>query len=138
MAVLYGNDALSILLISTKKTYSGFLKKVFVFQEICFKDKILKTFKISADCRIKTCRSLKRRAILKILSNVFRRAYALSIGFKIKPLTKSNFECQDKNQRKFCCKAWQKKQPFVFTVYLINHIFQASVLLIRDNRMYRT
>ena len=32
-----------------------FLKKVLVFQKIFFKDKILKTIKISKDCHIKTC-----------------------------------------------------------------------------------
>ena len=26
----------------------------------------------------------------------------------------------------------------IFTVYLMNHIFETSVLLIRDNVMYRT
>ena len=31
MAVLYGNDAFSILVRSTKERYSSFLKKVFVF-----------------------------------------------------------------------------------------------------------
>ena len=31
MAVLYGNDAFSILVRSTKKRYSSFLKKVYVF-----------------------------------------------------------------------------------------------------------
>ena len=44
MAVLYGNDAFSILVLSTKKLYSSFLKMVFVFQKICFKVKVLKTF----------------------------------------------------------------------------------------------
>ena len=63
MAVLYGNSALSRLLLSTKKRYSSFLKKLFVFQKICFKVKVLKTLKISTDCHIKRCRSLKRRAI---------------------------------------------------------------------------
>ena len=33
-AVLYGNVAFSILLLSTKKQYSSFLKKVLVFQKI--------------------------------------------------------------------------------------------------------
>ena len=37
---------------------------------ICFKVKILKTLKISGGCHIKTCRSLTRRAILKIPSTV--------------------------------------------------------------------
>ena len=49
MALLYGNDVFSILVLSTKKRYSSFLKKVFVFQKICFKVKVLKTFKISTD-----------------------------------------------------------------------------------------
>ena len=53
MAVLYGNDAFSILVLSTKNRYSSFLKKVFVFQKICFKIKVLKTFKISTDFHIK-------------------------------------------------------------------------------------
>ena len=39
--------------------YSSLLKKVFVFQKIYFKVKVMKTFKISTDCHIKTCRSLK-------------------------------------------------------------------------------
>ena len=39
MAVLYENDAFSILMLSTKKRYFSFLKKVFVFQKIGFKVK---------------------------------------------------------------------------------------------------
>ena len=69
--LLYENDAFSILLLSTKKLCSSFLKKAFVFRKICFKVKVLKTFKISTDCHIKTCRSLKWRAILKSPSMVF-------------------------------------------------------------------
>ena len=69
-AVLNGNDVFSILVISTKKRYSSLLKKVFVFQKICSKFNVLKTFKISTDCHMKACRSLKRRAILKISSTV--------------------------------------------------------------------
>ena len=46
MAVFYENDAFSILVLSTKKGYSSFLKKVFIFQKICFKVKVLKRFKI--------------------------------------------------------------------------------------------
>ena len=70
-AVLNGNDVLSILVVSTKKQYSSFLKKVFVFQEICFEVKVLKTFEPFTDCHIKTCGSLKRRAVSKIPSTVF-------------------------------------------------------------------
>ena len=71
MPVLYRNYDFSILAHSTKKRYSTFSKKVFVFQKICFKVKVLKTFETFTDCHIKTCRSLKRRAILKIPSTVF-------------------------------------------------------------------
>ena len=71
MTVLYANDAFSILVLSTKKRHSSFFKKVFVFQKICFKVKVLKTFKIFTDCHIQTCRSLKRRASLNITSIAF-------------------------------------------------------------------
>ena len=66
MVVLYENDALSILVLSTKKRYSSFLKKGFIFEKIDFKVKLLTTLKISTDCHIKTCWSLKRRGIFKI------------------------------------------------------------------------
>ena len=55
MAILYGNDAFSILLVSAKKRYSYFEKKVFIFQKIAFKVKVLKTLKISIYCHVKTC-----------------------------------------------------------------------------------
>ena len=88
MAVLYENDASSVLVFSITKWYSVFLKKVFVFQKICFKVKVLKSFKISTDCHIKTRRSLKRRAILKIPSTVFKKSLCSFVGFKMKPLRK--------------------------------------------------
>ena len=100
-AVLKGNDVFSILVLSTKKQCSSFLKKVFIFQKICLKVKVLKTFKIFTGCHIKTCWSLKQRAILKISSTFFKRTYALSAGFKMKPLRKSIFQ---KNQLKYCLK----------------------------------
>ena len=37
IAVLYGKDALSVLLLSTEKRYFSFLRKVFVLKKICFK-----------------------------------------------------------------------------------------------------
>ena len=72
-AILYGNVAFSILLLSIKKSYSSFQKKVFVFKKICFKVIVLKTFKVFSDFHIKKCRSLKRKAILKITSPVFQK-----------------------------------------------------------------
>ena len=71
MAVLYGIDAFSILVPSTKKSVLQFFQKGFRFQKICFKVKVLKTLKISIDCHIKTRRSLKRKVILKMPSFIF-------------------------------------------------------------------
>ena len=48
---------------------------VSVLHKICFKVKVLKTIKISSDRQIKTCRSLKRRAIWKSLVTFLRRTY---------------------------------------------------------------
>ena len=70
-AVLNGNYVFSILVVSTKKPYSSFLKKVFVLQKMYFKVKVLKTFETFTDRHVKTCGSLKRRAILKIPSTIF-------------------------------------------------------------------
>ena len=47
MAVFYDNDAFSILVLSTKKRYSSFLKKILVFHKIYFKVKYWKGLKIS-------------------------------------------------------------------------------------------
>ena len=123
-AVLYGNVAFSILVLSSKKNYSSLLKRVCVFQKICLGVEVLKSFKISSNCHIKTCRSLKRRAILKTLSIFFRRTYA----FKMKPLRKSVCLVKAKTNWNFSVnlaeKRW-KKQPLI-SVYLMNHIFQTS------------
>ena len=55
MAVaLNGDDVFSMLVLLTKKRYYSFFKKA-VFEKIRFKVKVLKTFKISNDCHIKTC-----------------------------------------------------------------------------------
>ena len=73
MTIFYGNDAFSILVLSTKKLYSSFLKKVFVFHKIFFKVKLSKMFKVFSDSHIKTCRSLKQRAILKTRNTNFQK-----------------------------------------------------------------
>ena len=128
MTVLYGKDMFSILVLSTKNWYFSFLKKVFVFQKICFRVKVLKKFKVSTDFHKKNMPTLKWRLFWKSLVLFFRRTYALSVGFKMKPLRKSIFQCSDKNQLKFCHKTCWKEQSFVLTVYLMNHLFQTSVL----------
>ena len=71
-AVLYGNVALSILVLSTKKQGSNFLERFFVFLKICCKVKVLNALEIPSNCYLKACRSLKRRTILKIPSNAFQ------------------------------------------------------------------
>ena len=74
--VFCGNIALSIVVLSTEKL-SSFLKKVFVFQEICFKVAVLKMFEVSSDCHTKTGRSLEWSTISRIA-----RIYALPVNFK--------------------------------------------------------
>ena len=71
--------------LSTEIRYSSFLKKILVFRKICFKVKVLETFKIYSGCHIKTCQSLKRSAISKISSTLFQK----NLGFKMKPLSQS-------------------------------------------------
>ena len=138
-AILYRNVIVSILVLSTKKQYSSFLKRVCIFQKIYFKVKVLKSFKISSDCHIKACQSLKWRAILKIPSTIFRRTYALSVGFKMKPLRKSVFLCVDKDQLSFCQKpCWnaERSNHFFLSNWWITfckHLYS----LICDNIIYR-
>ena len=72
-ALQYGNVAITIVILTTKNSSSNFLKKVLVFQKTYFKVKVFKTFKISGDCLIKTCQSLKRRTISKISITIFQR-----------------------------------------------------------------
>ena len=120
MPLLYENDAFSILVLSSKKRYSSFLKKVFVFQKIFFKVKGLKTFKIFTDCHIKTYRSLKRRLFWKSIVPFFRRTYALSAGLKMKPLRKRVFQCKTKTNPNFAAKlVWRSNQLFLLSIWWI-------------------
>ena len=88
VTILYENDAFSMLVLSPKKRLCSFLKNVFIFQKIYSKVKKLKLLKISIYCHIKTCRSFKRRVILRSLVPFFRRIYALYDGFKMKSIKK--------------------------------------------------
>ena len=62
MAVLYGNNAFLILVLSAKKQFYSFLKKTFRFPQNLFQ-----SYRVSH----KTCQSLEQRDILKIPSTVF-------------------------------------------------------------------
>ena len=73
-AVLNGSYVFSILVVSTKKRYSSFLKLVFVFEKIWIKVNALKTFKTS---------DLSNGGLFD----------ALSVGFKMKSIRKRVFEC---------------------------------------------
>ena len=129
-AVLYGNKAFSILVLSTKKRYSSFLKKGFVFKKICFKVKVLKSFKIFTYFLKKHANLLNSGLFWNSLGFFYRRIYALSVGFKMKkhfPKTNPNFAVK------------LAVLPFIFTVYFMSHVFQFSNIcaLLRDNRMYK-
>ena len=92
----------------------------------------MKTFKISTDCRIKPYADLSNRGLFwKSLVPFFKKTYTLFVGFKMKPLRKSVFHFKNKSQPNFSCKTCWKEQQFIFTAYLMNHIFQISALLIR-------
>ena len=64
------------------------MKKFFVFQKICFKVKVSKTFKVSSDCHIKAYQFRKRRTILTLFRmDLFGAAHGWG-GAKIPPLPK--------------------------------------------------
>ena len=52
MAVLYGDVAFSILVLSTEKKYSSFCKRIDIFQKICFKVKVPNTFESSSEVTV--------------------------------------------------------------------------------------
>ena len=61
--VLYENVAIAILVLSTEKFYSSFLKKDFVFHEIWFKVKVSKTCKTFNGCHIKHANLSKKKRV---------------------------------------------------------------------------
>ena len=80
---------------SEKSNILQFFYKKFSFSKNLFKSHgIAKRSKSPVILsHIKTCRSLKRSAILKIPSNLFRGTWGLSIGFKTKPPRGTVFLC---------------------------------------------
>ena len=110
---LYGRNSFSISWLSIKIRYSNFLKNV------------LKMFKVSSDCRIKTYRCLKRRTFLKIPSIFFGRTYALSAGFKMKSLKKV-FSCvKAKTNSNIAVKLTKrgKHSFFVYESTFLKHLY---------------
>ena len=69
----------------------------------------------------------------------FFRTYVFSVRFKMKALKKAFSSVKKKTNPNFVVTLAEK--PSIFTVYLMNHIYQTSVSLICDNTcngMYRT
>ena len=81
---------------------SSFLEKVFVLQKICFKVKVLKTFKISTDYHIKHADLSNKGLFWKKLS--FRRSCTFSVGFKKKPPKKMFSSVKTKTNSNFAGK----------------------------------
>ena len=67
------------------------MKKTFAFQKSYIKVEGYKTFKISSDCHIKRCQSLKRRAILQNWGTAFQRIPCSVIWFLNETSRKKRF-----------------------------------------------
>ena len=80
-------------------------------------------------CHIKKCQ--------KSLVLSFKRTYALSVVFKMKPLRKSVFLCYGKKQLKICRKSCPQEQLFFSylfdeslrsSIYTLQHVFNRTPL----------
>ena len=89
----------------------------------------MKTFKISSKCHIKTCRSLKRGLFWRSLVPLFRRIYAITVGFKMQLLRKSALLCYEKTNLNFPQNMLKGATIHFLTIwYLMDHLLQTSVL----------
>ena len=122
-AVLNGNNVFSIWVVSNKNGTLVFCKRILFSRKFVSKLKYWKRLKLSLIVTEKHADLSNGRLFWKSLVPFFRRTNALSIGFKMKTLTKCVFECWDKNQLKFCRRSYWKKQPFIFTVYYLMNTF---------------
>ena len=85
-----GNVAFSILYFQLKNDTPFFWKGLTFLRKFVVKVKTFKTFKNSSCCHIKTWRSLKRKAILKNPSTVFKKNLC---SFHWLPNETSNKKC---------------------------------------------
>ena len=99
------------------------MEKVFIFQKTYFKVKVLKTFKMSTDCHIKTCWSLKQMGIFKIPSIVFKRTYALSVGFKVKPLREIKTKTNPNFAVKLAERSYRSFLLFNWWITFLKHLY---------------
>ena len=63
----------------------------------------------------------------KSLVPFLRRTYPLSVGYNMKPIRKAFSSVKTKTNPNFARKICGKEQPFIFTVYFMNHIFETYV-----------
>ena len=103
MAVLYENDAFSILVLPIKKRYSSFLKNVFVFQKICFKVNVLKALKTSNQCYVNANLS-KGRLFWKSLVPVLEELMLFLLALKWNLWEKVSSSVMRKNNSNFAVK----------------------------------
>ena len=101
----YVNDASSILVCSTKKRYSSFFKKVFVFQKIIFKVKVLTKRKKNASSLIQITAKNKKTNSAEIKNLEYRR---LTLKKNLlQPLTgNKNIFKVDLNKYFYVCLRW--------------------------------
>ena len=116
---------LSILVLSTKKRPSSFLKSVCVFQKIYFKVKVLKLFKISSDCHIKACQSLKWRTILKIPILKEPILFLLALKWNLYEKAFSCVKIKTNFCRKPCWNAERSKHSFLsnWLITFFKHLY---------------
>ena len=107
--VLYQYVTLSIVLVSTTRLSSSFLMRFSFFRKFILKLKYWKHSK-SPVIVTKNARNPKYR--------FFRRTYARSVGFEMKPVWKSVFLCYGKNQLKLFCKSCRNEQPFLSYLFV--------------------
>ena len=94
MVVLHESNAFSILMPSTNKLYCSFFFKRFLFPRISVsKLKYWKRSKIPLILTWKQSDLSNGGLFWKSLVPLFRRTYALSVGFKMEPLRKNVFQC---------------------------------------------
>ena len=136
--VLHRYDAFSTLVLSTKKQDCSFLKKVFVFQKVCFRVKYRIHSKFPLIVTSKHADLSNGELFWKSVVPFFRRIYALPVDFKMKPKENAFFSVKTKTNTNFAVKLPERSNhPFLLSIWRVT-FFKHPHSLICDNRMYRT
>ena len=115
-----------------KNSTAVFWQRFSSFKKI-FKVKVLKTFKVSGICHVKTYRSFNLRVILKIPSAVFQKNFCSFCWIWNETSNKKRFPVLSKSLLKFCSKTCWKEQPLFFS--LLDESFSNIIFV---NGIYRT